>query len=94
MIDQAARALDGLSRRERFTDADDLVFVDDVGGYLDDWRLRRRFHGALERSGLPKLRLHDLRHRFVTLAAQAFPLSDVYVGHAAQLGKVCRVPHD
>jgi integrase len=84
MIDQAARALDGLSRRERFTDADDLVFVDDVGGYLDDWRLRRRFHGALERSGLPKLRLHDLRHTFGTLAVQAFPLSDVkaYMGHA------------
>jgi hypothetical protein len=33
---------------------------------------------------LPKLRLHDLRHTFGTLAVQAFPLSDVKacVGHA------------
>ena len=50
MIDQAARALDGLSRRERFIDDDDLVFVDELGDHVDDWRLRRRFHAALERS--------------------------------------------
>ncbi|SRR6266545_965309 len=84
LIDHAAKALDGLSRRPHFTDADDLVFVDDVGGYVDEWRLRRRFHAALERAGLPKLRLHDLRHTFGTLAVQVFPLSDVkaYMGHA------------
>ncbi len=84
LIDQAAKALDGLSRRERFTDTHDLVFVDDVGGHVDDWRLRRRFHAALARAGLPKLRLHDLRHTFGTLAVQVFPLSDVkaYMGHA------------
>ncbi len=84
LIDQAARALDGLSRRERFTGDDDLVFVDELGHHVDDWRLRRRFHDALERAGLPKIRLHDLRHTFGTLAVQAFPLSDVkaYMGHA------------
>jgi integrase len=68
LIDQAAKALDGLSRRDRFTDPGDLVFADDVGGHLDDWRLRNRFHDALERAGLPRLRLHDLRHTFGTLA--------------------------
>src|SRR5581483_11084363 len=31
LIDQAAKALDGLSRRDRFTGDGDLVFVDDVG---------------------------------------------------------------
>jgi hypothetical protein len=33
---------------------------------------------------LPRLRLHDLRHTFGTLAVQAFPLTDVkaYMGHA------------
>jgi hypothetical protein len=84
LIDQAAKALDSLSRRERFTDSDDLVFVDELGKHVDDWRLRRRFHSALERAELPKLRLHDLRHTFGTLAVQAFPLSDVkaYMGHA------------
>ncbi len=84
LIDQAAKALDGLSRRALFTAPGDLVFVDDVGGHLDDWRLRNRFHDALERAGLPRLRLHDLRHTFGTLAVQAFPLTDVkaYMGHA------------
>jgi integrase len=84
LIDQAAEALDMLSRRERFTDADDLVFVDELGRHINDWRLRNRFHAALERAGLPRLRLHDLRHTFGTLAVQAFPLSDVkaYMGHA------------
>ncbi len=84
LIDQAAKALDGLSRRERFVEPDDLVFVDDVGGHEDDWRLRNRFHAALTAAGLPRLRLHDLRHTFGTLAVQAFPLSDVraYMGHA------------
>jgi integrase len=84
LIDQAARALDGLSRREQFTGPDDLVFVDELGGHVDDWRLRRRFHAALAKAKLPKLRLHDLRHTFGTIAVQAFPLSDVkaYMGHA------------
>src|SRR5439155_11281461 len=78
------KALDGLSRRTRFTDEDDLVFVDEVGEHVDDWRLRGRFHDALDRAGLKRLRLHDLRHTFGTLAVQAFPLSDVkaYMGHA------------
>jgi len=82
LIDQAAKALDGLSRRDRFTDPGHLVFVDDVGGHLDDWRLRERFHAALEKAGLPRLPLHDLRHTFGTLAVQAFPLTDVkaYMG--------------
>ena len=47
-------ALDGLSRRERLTHADDLVFVDDLGGHVDDWRLRRRFEAALEEAGLKR----------------------------------------
>jgi hypothetical protein len=43
LIDQAAIALDGLSRRPRFTDDDDLVFPDDTGEHFNDWHLRRRF---------------------------------------------------
>jgi integrase len=84
LIDQAARALDGLSRRDHFTTDDDFVFVDTVGAHVSDDRLRRRFRAALERAGLPHMRLHDLRHTFGTLAVQAFPLSDVraYMGHA------------
>jgi integrase len=91
LIDQAATALEGLSRRERFTGPDDLVFANVVGRPLDDARLRKRFYQALKDAGLGELRrkpdpivFHDLRHTFGTLAVQAFPLSDVkaYMGHA------------
>lgn len=84
MIDQAARDLDHLSRRGRFTGSEDLVFGNDAGGFLDDGRLRKRFYAALARAGVKRVRLHDLRHTFGTIAVQAFPLTDVkaYMGHA------------
>lgn len=63
---------------------DDLVFPSVVGQPIDDSHLRRRFADALSRAGLQRIRFHDLRHSFGTLAVQAFPLSDVqaYMGHA------------
>lgn len=84
LIDQAAAAFDRLSRREHFTGTDDLVFCSEVGGYIDESALRRRYHAALERAGLMRLRLHDLRHTFGTLAVQVWPLHDVqpYMGHS------------
>ncbi|HET7738707.1 MAG TPA: tyrosine-type recombinase/integrase [Tepidiformaceae bacterium] len=84
LIDDLVRVLDGLSRREHFTSTEDLVFVNTVGNALDDSKLRRRFYRALERAGLKRIRFHDLRHSFGTLAVQVFPLSDVmaYMGHA------------
>ncbi|MBA3376650.1 MAG: site-specific integrase [Actinobacteria bacterium] len=84
LIDDVARVLDGLSRREHFTGSDQLVFPNPVGNPLDDSKLRRRFYRALERAGLKRIRFHDLRHSFGTLAVQVFPLSDVkaYMGHA------------
>ena len=84
LIDQAAVALDGLSRREHFTDPDDRVFINHVGDVLGQDLLRRRFKTALVAAGLQPMRLHDLRHTFGTIAVQAFALSDVkaYMGHA------------
>ena len=91
LIDQAARALDALSRREYFTGRDDLVFCTPVGDHLNDDRLRERFYAALELAGLGAKRggenpivFHDLRHTFGTLAVEAWPLHDVqaYMGHA------------
>jgi integrase len=84
LIDQAAKALDGLSRREHFTDPDDFVFVNTTGGVVDDSALRRRCYDALEAAGLKQLTFHSLRHTFGTIAVQAFPLTDVraYMGHA------------
>ncbi len=84
MIDQVVRVLDGLSRRDRFTKAEDLVFCNELGEHFDDSALRRRFYASRERAGLPQIRFHDLRHTFGTLAVQVFSLSDVkaYMGHA------------
>ena len=47
-------------------------------------RNRARVYAALERAGLKRIRIHDLRHTFGTLAVQAFPLTDVkaFMGHA------------
>ena len=91
LIDQAAVALDLLSRRGNFTSPDDLVFCTELGEHLSDDRLRERFYVALEGAGLGDKRkgrdpmtFHDLRHTFGTLAVEAWPLHDVqaYMGHA------------
>ena len=84
LTDQVARALDGLSLRERHTGEDDLVFPSPTGEHLEDSALRRRYYKALKTAGIEHLRFHDLRHTFGTLAVQEFPLSDVkaYMGHA------------
>jgi integrase len=84
LIDQAARALEELSRRERWTSDEDLVFVNPVGSYVESSALRRRFYAARDAAGLEPIRFHDLRHTFGTIAVQAFPLTDVkaFMGHA------------
>jgi integrase len=84
LVDQAAKALEDLSRREFWTGDDDLVFVSPTGGHVEESALRRRFYTALDDAGLSRMRWHDLRHTFGTLAVQAFPLTDVkaYMGHA------------
>jgi integrase len=101
LIDQAAKALDQLSRREHFTGPEDLMFGSEVGGYRDDSAMRDAFYGALKAAGLGERRegsdpivFHDLRHTFGTLAVQAWPLSDVqgYMGHA-DIGTTMRYVH-
>jgi integrase len=83
MIDQVIPPLDRLSRRERFTDPDDLVFVNTTGGVIDESALRRRLWAALDRAGLKRIRLHDLRHSYCTMAVRAYRLDEVkaYAGH-------------
>lgn len=91
LIDVAARALDGLSRRGTFTAPTDRVFSDPVGETLNDGAIRTTFYAALDLAGIDRDRgtgkalvFHDLRHTFGTMAVQVFPLSDVqaYMGHA------------
>jgi integrase len=71
LADQAAAALDRLSRRQHFTTPEDLVFVNELGRTLDSWALRSRFKRARDAAGLRPLRLHDLRHTYGSLLAAA-----------------------
>ncbi len=52
--------------------------------HIEDSALRRRFYRRSSRPGSPRIRFHDLRHTFGTIAVQAFPLTDVkaFMGHA------------
>ena len=69
--DQAAAALDRMSRREDFTGADERVFCNPLGRTLDPSALRRRYRRAQAAAGLRPLRWHDLRHTYGSLLAAA-----------------------
>jgi integrase len=92
LMDDAARALDALSRREEFTGPDDPVFPSPTGGMLGEDVFRKALYAAMEAAGIDRtsfparkgFTFHDLRHTFGTFAVQVFPLVDVqaYMGHA------------
>jgi integrase len=65
--DQAAAALDRLSRRDDFVGPDEYVFANRLGRRLDPTALRRRFERARDAAGLGPLRFHDLRHTYGSL---------------------------
>ncbi len=69
LADQAAAALDRLSRREHFTAPDELVFCNVLGRPLDGSALRRRYRRAQIAAEARLLRFHDLRHTFGSLLA-------------------------
>jgi integrase len=93
LIDQAARELDRLSRREHFTGPDDRVFAGPTGGMLGEDALRDALYEAMEGAGIDRkgfpaktgFVFHDLRHTFGTLGARVFPLHDLqaFMGHAS-----------
>jgi integrase len=49
----------------------DLVFTDTLGSPLSETRLRWAFWRLLREAGLPRIRLHDLRHTMATLMLAA-----------------------
>jgi integrase len=69
LADQAAAALDRMSRREHFTTPGDLVFCNVLGRPLDDSALRRRYRRAQVAADVRPLRFHDLRRTFGSLLA-------------------------
>jgi integrase len=84
MVDDVARRLARLGERGYLTDDRDLVFPNDAGDHLDPYTLRRRYQAALKRAGLRRLRFHDLRHTFGTLAIEKASIVQVkeWMGHS------------
>jgi len=68
-------------------DKPEFIFTNTVGTPIDvdNWR-RRVFNKALEKAGVRKIRIHDLRHTYVTLRLEKGDnISDVsnQVGHSS-----------
>ncbi len=84
MVDEVAQRLARLGEREWFVGDDDLVFGEVDGNWLNDDRLRRRYEAALKAAGLRRLRFHDLRHVFGSLAITCADIVEVqaWMGHA------------
>jgi integrase len=84
MVNEVAQRLAVLSGRDWFTGDDDLVFSEHGGTWLNDDRLRRRYETALNAAGLRRLRFHDLRHTFGSLAITRADIVEVqaWMGHA------------
>ena len=78
----AARAR--LGQRSRSSGDDDVVFVGELGTFLDGSALRRRYVTAVDRAGLRRLRFHDLRHTFGTRMIAKADIRRVqeWMGHA------------
>lgn len=83
LVDDVARRLAALSARGWFTEDDDLVFCELDGTWLNDDRLRRRYATAVAAAGLRRLRFHDLRHTFGSLAITQADIVEVqaWMGH-------------
>ena len=84
MAPDVAKALAKLGERGYKTGDDDLVFVGQLGSFVDPSALRRRYDAAVKRAGLRKLRFHDLRHTFGTRMIAKADIRRVqeWMGHA------------
>lgn len=65
---KARQARGRLAMGPAWHDELDLVFANEVGYYLSNDSVYRWFLRLLKRAALPKIRFHDLRHTFATLA--------------------------
>jgi integrase len=81
MVDEVAQAL---ARLNPNPGDDDLVFPGERGGFLDGSAVRRRYATAVKRAGIRRLRFHDLRHVFGSLAIDRASIVQVqhWMGHA------------
>ena len=63
-------AIDVLMQQRRKTGNSEWVFPSPTGGPMSPDSVLHMLHRVLKRAGLPKVRFHDLRHTFATLALQ------------------------
>jgi len=84
MVDRVADTLKRLKKRAHHTTRGDHVFVSRDGTPLDGSALRRRYLATLDAAGLRRLRFHDLRHTFGSLAINVASIVQVqaWMGHA------------
>jgi integrase len=84
MVDNVAQTLGKLKERGHHTGKGDLVFASREGTPLDGSALRRRYLATLAAAGLRRLRFHDLRHTFGSLAINVASIVQVqaWMGHA------------
>ena len=66
----SADAIDVLMQQRRKTGNSEWVFLSPTGGPMSPDSVLHMLHRILKRAGLPKVRFHDLRHTFATLALQ------------------------
>ena len=66
----SADAIDVLMQQRRKTGNSEWVFPSPSGGPMSPDSVLHMLHRVLKRAGLPKVRFHDLRHTFATLALQ------------------------
>jgi integrase len=83
MVDKVEARLKKLKRRGHHTGRKDHVFVNRDGTPLDGSALRRRYIRALKAAKLRRLRFHDLRHTFGSLAINVASIVQVqhWMGH-------------
>ena len=84
MAPEVLQALARLGQRANWVADHDLVFAGELGGHLSPSKLRIRYHAALTGAGLRRLRFHDLRHTFGSIAInRADPVQvKTWMGHA------------
>lgn len=84
MVDKVAVALKQVKQRGFLTGKTNLVFVSRERTNVDGSALRRRYIATLDAAGLRRLRFHDLRHTFGSLAINVASIVQVqaWMGHA------------
>jgi integrase len=84
MVPEVAAQLARLSERPQLAGEEDLVFAEPHGDWLDDDRLRVRYDRTIRTAGMRRLRFHDLRHTFGSLAITRADIVEVqaWMGHA------------